>query len=114
MHGVGRNAFHAAHEPDAFLQVDESHVVVAPRVGLAPHDGGGINGAAPVGRGPCEFVRAAMGADHSGIEHRAVAAGAMLNKKPALVERLAILRLDALRHGFLLIGNSHGAMGFQC
>jgi hypothetical protein len=37
----------------------------------------------------------------------------MLDEEAALVQRLAVLRLDALRRDGLLIGNGHDAYGFQ-
>ncbi|MNV89423.1 hypothetical protein D3C71_1837140 [compost metagenome] len=98
---AGRDAVNAAHHAHALLQIDQRHVVVAARIGLAPDDAERIDRARARRLGPRQILRAAMHAQHARKKLMRAAGRAALDPEAALGEIRKILLLRPAWRGAL-------------
>src|ERR1700737_3680936 len=82
--GLGGDVLDPAHQPEAFVAINEGHIVGCPlaRVG----DGRRVRRAEPGDGPPFEPIAAAKGTDHTRVEHHLLRLGAPLVGQLALFE----------------------------
>src|SRR5262245_50205599 len=105
------DALHTAHQPEAFVAVDECDIEGRALGGM--HDGGGVHGAGPLTDAPFQVGAAGKRAKQAGVEHRLARFGAILVGEFALFEVGEISverRWLTCRHEILILAGNRSLM----
>jgi len=106
-HLVGRDLLDPAHHPEAFLTVDQRHIVG--RALRRMHNGRSVDGPDPCADAPFQPVAAGEGTQHAGEKHRSPRREAELIGELAALEMIEVdpeRRLNVCRHGLLPVFTS--------
>jgi hypothetical protein len=104
---VGRDLFDPTHQPEAFVAIDQGHIVG--RALRRMHNGRGVNGPDPCADPPFQLVAAREWTQHPGKKHGSPRREAELIGELASLEMIEVDsegRLNLCRHGLLPVFTS--------